>query len=164
MLRLIQNHRVKFMLPILLRISPYQRITRHHQIRFRNFRKSRLSLRPVQCQHLQLWRDVYYRDADANSSSGIRWAYAHGNLHNVATLNADEYFVLGDNSLMSLDARYWGTPVNLPSERLKAQAGVVPARFMLGKAFFVYWPAGHKPAGKGPIALVPNFGEMRFIR
>jgi hypothetical protein len=34
---------------------------------------------------------------------------------------------------------------------------------MLGKAFFVYWPAGFKPFGL-PIRAVPNFGDMRFIR
>ena len=34
---------------------------------------------------------------------------------------------------------------------------------MLGKAFFVYWPAGY-PLSKLPVNLVPDFGEMRFIR
>jgi hypothetical protein len=38
----------------------------------------------------------------------------------------------------------------------------VPGRFLLGRAFFVYWPAGYKPLNSGP-ALVPNFGDMRFI-
>ena len=37
-----------------------------------------------------------------------------------------------------------------------------PARFMLGKAFFVYWPAGYRPMESLP-ALSPNFGDMRFI-
>ena len=40
--------------------------------------------------------------------------------------------------------------------------GRVPGRFLLGKAFFVYWPAGFRPIDSAP-ALVPNFGEMRFI-
>jgi signal peptidase I len=39
--------------------------------------------------------------------------------------NADEYFMLGDNSLASQDSRYWGQ---------------VPQRLLLGKAIWVYWP------------------------
>jgi hypothetical protein len=38
----------------------------------------------------------------------------------------------------------------------------VPERFLLGRAFFVYWPAGFRPIESAP-AVVPNFGEMRFI-
>ncbi len=67
---------------------------------------------------------------------------------------------MGDNSSNSSDARYWTTPINLPNEDLMVEAGRVPARFMLGKAFFVYWPAGYRALDKG---LIPNFGEMRFI-
>jgi len=39
--------------------------------------------------------------------------------------NADEYFMLGDNSLASQDSRDWGQ---------------VPQRLLLGKAIWVYWP------------------------
>jgi len=38
----------------------------------------------------------------------------------------------------------------------------VPERFMLGKAFFVYWPAGYRLSPTSP-GIVPNFGDMRFI-
>lgn len=37
----------------------------------------------------------------------------------------DSYFVLGDNSLSSRDSRYWG---------------YVPKRYLVGKAFFRWWP------------------------
>ena len=40
-------------------------------------------------------------------------------------------------------------------EVLEAQPGVVPGRFLLGKAFFVYWPHG-KPIGPD-IRLSPDF-------
>jgi hypothetical protein len=70
--------------------------------------------------------------------------------------------VLGDNSLMSGDGRYWGLPVELPEEDLRTQPGVVPGRFLLGKAFFVYWPAGYRLSPRSP-GVVPNFGDMRFI-
>ena len=79
-----------------------------------------------------------------------------------AQVGPDEYFVLGDNTVISKDARYWTDPIKLPAEDLDVGAGRVPGRFMLGKAFFVYWPAGHRPAPGLP-GLVTNFGDMRFI-
>ncbi|MGC4031761.1 MAG: S26 family signal peptidase [Tepidisphaeraceae bacterium] len=81
----------------------------------------------------------------------------------VVTLGKDEFFTMGDNSYRSADGRYWSSPVNLPDEDLKADAGIVPGRFLLGRAFFVYWPAGYR-AVSGVPPLLPNFGEMRFIR
>jgi signal peptidase I len=38
---------------------------------------------------------------------------------------AGEYFMLGDNSLQSLDSRDWGQ---------------VPEQMLLGRAIWVYWP------------------------
>jgi hypothetical protein len=58
----------------------------------------------------------------------------------------------------------WKNNVALPGEDLPfVEHGRVPARFLLGKAFFVYWPAGHRPFG-WDWGIIPNFGEMRFIR
>jgi len=37
----------------------------------------------------------------------------------------DGYYVLGDNSLSSRDSRYWG---------------FFPRKYLLGKAFLIYWP------------------------
>ena len=56
-------------------------------------------------------------------------------------------------------------------EMLDVKAGRVPAQFMLGKAFFVYWPAGYRPFSKTfdmkyPVpnpGLIPDFGDMRSI-
>lgn len=108
--------------------------------------------------HLSLWRDVYYRNN--NGGNPLPWA----NPNRVMELGKDEFFVLGDNSQVSLDARYWDQPINLPHENLSVEPGRVPRRFMLGKAFFVYWPAGYKPVDAPRVpALAPNFGDMRFI-
>jgi len=106
--------------------------------------------------HVSLWRDVYYTP-DANGSE-IR----HAGPNRPVELKPEEYFVMGDNSSASSDARYWWEEVHLPDEKLNAESGRVPGRFMLGRALFVYWPAGYRPLDRAP-ALVPNFGDMRLI-
>ena len=107
--------------------------------------------------HVSLWRDIYYYNTD-KSSGPLRSATPD----KPAVLGNDEYFVCGDNSLVSYDARWWPDPISLPDEGLNVAAGRVPGRFLLGKAFFVYWPAGFRPFGNAP-NLIPNFADMRFI-
>jgi signal peptidase I len=111
--------------------------------------------------HISLWRDVYYinrRDRD----NPVRWGSPRNYPHHVIVLDDDQYFVLGDNSIISGDARTWEEGIDLPDEKLHVKPGVVPGRFLIGKAFFVYWPAGYRPFETSP-AVVPNFGDMRFI-
>jgi len=109
--------------------------------------------------HVSLWRDIYYTPEDAN----YRREIPHASPSRPMKLGADEYFVMGDNSAASSDARYWPDEVHLPDEgNLNVESGRVPGRFMLGRAFFVYWPAGYRPLERAP-ALVPNFGDMRLI-
>ncbi|HEX2973261.1 MAG TPA: S26 family signal peptidase [Tepidisphaeraceae bacterium] len=145
--------------------------------------KVELSAERQKCQvsHLSLWRDVYYTP---NYYSGGRFtALSHGSperpvrlsRHGQSTVNErgetidgkyvdNEYFVLGDNSILSGDARNWVEPVDLrEGERLYTESGRVPERFMLGKAFFVYWPAGYRPFSQTMPGIVPDFGDMRFI-
>lgn len=118
----------------------------------------------AQLAHVGLWRDVHYINSRSNES--LHWAIPRDFPNNVVRLSAEkgkeEFFVMGDNSIISGDARYWMRDVDLPAEDVHAQGGRVPARFMLGKAFFVYWPAGYRPFASAP-GLVPNFGQMRFI-
>jgi hypothetical protein len=111
--------------------------------------------------HVSLWRDIYYLN-DRSGGQPLKHATPLNFPRNVMRLGPDEFFVLGDNSKVSLDARYWDDPINLPREGLNVQSGCVPRQFMLGKAFFVYWPAGYRPINSAP-ALAPNFGDMRFI-
>ena len=112
--------------------------------------------------HLVVERDIYY----ANRGNKIRNAIPDDFPRNVIRLGDDEYFALGDNSFISLDARFWEFPVTLAREDLRAQAGVVPRRFILGRAVFVYWPAAYDlPVKVGPLRRgVPNVGKMRLIR
>jgi hypothetical protein len=106
-------------------------------------------------EHLQLSRDIYYQ----NGRSDLKW----GIPRQPVDLKAGEFFVLGDNSAISGDARFWGDPIVLPKEGMNyVESGRVPEQFMLGKAFFVYWPAGYSVPSTS-INIVPDFGDMRFI-
>ena len=49
----------------------------------------------------------------------------YGEEGKVIEVPADSFFVLGDNSASSRDSRYWG---------------FVPKKYLLGKAFLIYWP------------------------
>lgn len=49
----------------------------------------------------------------------------YGDIGQKITVPKDSYYVLGDNSASSRDSRYWG---------------FVPKKYLIGKAFFRYWP------------------------
>ena len=112
-------------------------------------------------KHLQLYRDIHYtKNSDSsNRMSAERATEGRGPMQ----LGPDEFFVLGDNSAASHDSRFWTQMgrnlVNQPTYR----AGIVPRDYLIGKAFFVYWPAGYRATPNMPFALIPNFGQMRFI-
>jgi hypothetical protein len=117
--------------------------------------------------HLSLWRDLYYMNRQLsfqNRTLKLNHATPDDFPNNVMRLNANppEYFCCGDNSPISGDGRYWNERINLPREQLDIDSGKVPQRFLLGKAFFVYWPAGFRPIDSAP-AVLPDFGDMRFI-
>jgi len=107
--------------------------------------------------HLKLMRDLYYTQSDSSRPTTA-------NMFHPLTLGPDEFFALGDNSRSSLDGRGWDV-VSPALDDLGTRRGIVPRRYLLGKAFFVYWPAGHRLTHLDiDVPLVPNTGEMRFIR
>jgi hypothetical protein len=78
-------------------------------------------------------RDIHYRGKD-DALNVIR-AYEG----NPLKLEADEFFVCGDNSPNSYDARMWKEPTKSnPGKNYRD--GVVPADYLVGKAFFVHFP------------------------
>lgn len=106
-------------------------------------------------KHVVLYRDVHY----TNSSNGDIGAGTEGNRF---TLEKDEFFVLGDNSPQSHDSRFWEEPKPLPTGK-QYRANTVPRDYLIGRAFFVYWPAGFHIHPNVPFAPIPNIGDMRFI-
>ncbi len=129
----------------------------------------------MDCQlwHVKLFRDVYYRPVKFNESGNGKGEVnplfghlGHGVMGNPIHLGKNEYFVLGDNSPESKDSRLWwevGPHLKKKYEEGKYHLGTVPKDQMVGRAFFVYWPAGFR-LFKGGIGFIPNVGKMRLIR
>ena len=111
----------------------------------------------IAVSHLALLRDIHYTGRNPNSNE--RGRATEGN---PLTLKADQFFMLGDNSPRSEDGRWWARPGKGNNGNIYAE-GIVPRDYLVGKALFVYWPAGFKPLPKFPLAIVPNVGEVRFI-
>lgn len=118
--------------------------------------------------HVVLSRDVYYSSLGNESSVPGRARTGWGTTNNPIWLREGEYFMLGDNSAASKDSRLWEIPGDHLASRGEAyQLGTVPRDQLIGRAFFVYWPAGHRsdvlPFLRN-VGLIPNFGRMRWIR
>ena len=77
-------------------------------------------------------------------------------------LGKDQFFVMGDNSAESADARIWrdgnrgGRPGGAYLER----------QLLIGKALCVYWPHSWNriPGTPIPFPMFPNFADMRLVR
>ncbi|MEX2115191.1 MAG: S26 family signal peptidase, partial [Pirellulales bacterium] len=138
----------------------------------------------LRVSQLRLWRDIYYIAAagrlgvsDYGSGSAILarmnydqlaqfwqspadWQPAEGpnpfdqREEAVFPLSDDQFFMLGDNSPLSLDARLW------MAERY------VDRNLLVGKALYIFWPHSFNklPGTSIPFPFFPNFARMRFIR
>ncbi|MEK6676128.1 MAG: S26 family signal peptidase [Planctomycetota bacterium] len=120
--------------------------------------------------HLVIERDIYYYQATLRESKWSDGDRAWGTTGNPIFLREGEYFMLGDNSPRSQDSRLWGDINNNKylQERGDAyQLGTVPEDQLIGKAFFVYWPAPQRVSWL-PIpkawGIIPDVGRMRWIR
>jgi signal peptidase I len=100
----------------------------------------------VTLAYLRLERDVYYTGYDWDQR---RWAHASERTGPLA-LQGDQFFVLGDNSPRSFDSRWW----------FEVDPPVVPRRNLVGRAFFMYWPAAG-PRMRIPIA--PDVTRFDFV-
>lgn len=90
---------------------------------------------------VELSRDVYYTPVQNPDSVTTQ-------------LGSDEFYVLGDNSPVSVDSRVWDDPA-------------VPKRALIGKPLFVHLPSSTKRIlwnGKAHDFRVPDFARSRIIR
>ena len=110
--------------------------------------------------HVGIFRDIHYISESMNNL--IRVFQAEQG--EAFELGEDEFFVLGDNSPASKDSRYWEEPGkgNMGKEY---RQGTVPADYLVGKAFFVYWPGPFKPFNDTKFAgLLERSGYGRFLK
>lgn len=143
---------------------------------------------PCELRHVKLARDVFYTTPKSRAPvpPGPQGDFARSNdnpsrkpwgtIGNPIHLEKfpdrpqyDQFFVLGDNSPQSLDSRAWSSAA--PTLRFRDDAGkplyqlgTVPRYNLIGKAMFVYWPAGFRVPGLPGLPIIPNVGKMRLIR
>jgi len=117
------------------------------------FGKGKLSI-----NHLAIDRDIHYVSRQMMSTDEIRSGEG-----NPITLGEGEFFACGDNSPQSLDSRLWTEP-GIGNSQAEYPLGIVPRDYLIGQAFYVYWPGSYKtkPRGKS-IGFIPNVGKMRWI-
>lgn len=78
-------------------------------------------------------------------------------------LGPDQYFVCGDNSPMSSDARDWETVDPWVANLIDPTVGVVHSKLMIGKAFMVYFPAVQQRELFGTKLPMIDAGRVRWI-
>lgn len=112
---------------------------------------------PVTLQRVGLWRDLHYQATTRGGSS-----YEPGlatDPRTVLTTGPDHFFCCGDNSPSSFDGRGWNTVEPWVADEIDPTIGIVHRNLLIGKAFFVYFPAMDN-SRRIPI---PDVGRMRLI-
>lgn len=130
---------------------------------------------PVELYRVELDRDVYYSTSWSDPARGginrQRDGRVPDELPEPIALREDsadhdaELYVLGDNTADSEDGRKWRDVNGWVQRRYfggETRTRVVPRSLLVGRAFFVYYPAP-QPATHGGGGVVPDFGRMRFI-
>ncbi len=114
--------------------------------------------------HVSIFRDIHYTGYAAGRYANETRAARAGE-GNPLTLEADQFFVLGDNSPNSEDGRWWSRK-GRGNNGKEYDEGIVPRDYLVGKAVFVYWPGGFRlnlGQSSFPFAIIPNVGKMRFV-
>lgn len=134
---------------------------------------------------LQVWRDIYYVADSWNRArmENVVTDFNHpfdstllslpydpslwqrfGERHHVDfPLSDEQFFVMGDNSPESSDARLW---LNGDPSGGRPGGAYLERQMLIGKALCVYWPHSWNriPGTPIPFPLFPNVGDMRLVR
>ncbi len=145
----------------------------------------------LEISRLQVWRDIYYVadswgrleqsqmrgdvvtdfphqypfDAQllAMRYDSSLWGRFKERTHVYFSLDEDQFFVIGDNSPASSDARLW-----LSGDQRGGRPGgaYLERQLLIGKALCVYWPHSWNriPSTPIPFPLFPNVADMRLVR
>lgn len=122
---------------------------------------------PLTIHRATLSRDIFYQPGVygmvAANQRHSRYGQPSAATHpaSTVTLGPDHFFVLGDNSPASSDARLWDTPDAWVSAEIDDTPNVVHRDLMIGRAFFVYFPSLMR--GRDVKIPIPDFGRMRWI-
>ncbi|MEX2218565.1 MAG: signal peptidase I [Phycisphaerales bacterium] len=117
---------------------------------------------PLTLHRVGLDRDIHYESNNPNPGAehaNERLRAAHP--LRAMVLGPHQFFVCGDNSPQSKDARLWEAPDPWVAATIDTTEGVVPRHLMIGRAFFVYFPSLIR--GRWSPLPMPDFGRMRFI-
>lgn len=144
----------------------------------------------LEISRLQVWRDIYYvadswgRVEQARMVRGdvvtdfphpfdsrllalpfdsALWDRFQERTHVDFSLGEDQFFVMGDNSPASSDARLW---LSGDQKGGKPGGAYLERQLLIGKALCVYWPHSWNriPGTPIPFPLFPNVGDMRLVR
>ncbi|MBX3388352.1 MAG: hypothetical protein KF691_02725 [Phycisphaeraceae bacterium] len=115
---------------------------------------------PAELHRVRLDRDLFYQPAQHVMPQWRDTPCRGSHPTTLAIQHANEFFMMGDNSPASLDARLWGEPDPWVAELIDDRPGVVPRDLIVGKAFCVFFPALSRKWGLIPI---PDFGNVRWI-
>lgn len=118
----------------------------------------------IKLSHVAVFRDIHYTEhkqiLDATGTVVRKGTRAREG--SPIKLGKDQFFAMGDNSPASSDSRFWqieGIGNNGNTYRM----GTVPRDYLVGKAFFVYWPGPFRPSDKF-IRIIPHVEGMKFIK
>jgi len=101
----------------------------------------------LELSEIEIYKDIHYVSMVSKDGMKIQRA-GYGNPFK---LGDDEFFVLGDNTANSADSRFWESP-GLGNNDTQYSMGAVPRDYLVGKAFFVYWPGAFVPFNDSMIA------------
>lgn len=107
-----------------------------------------------------LARDLFYQPATHQVPPRIGGPSRGTHPRSIQVQQANEFFMMGDNSPASLDGRLWGDSDPWVQTLLDSADGVVARDLIVGKAFCVFFPAMSKQWGRIP---VPDLGQVRWI-